>query len=467
MNKFVIFVSSALLVLFRIASAKVILYPYLMPGIHSGLDKESVSIFWLTDEDDIDAKTEFRTDDSKTSTLASISKKNVQIDGKSYYLFQALLDNLGFDENYYYTVTTRYGIIRQQTFRTRTKSNSFKFVVWGCSGEDTRPQIQIAKQIESLNANCIIHLGDFSYPKIGSGDANGGKLEDVIKRGIKPIDGEVESDNRSVLLSKCLTYLVYGNKEVNDGRGFNQGLNSLATFWLTNHPVNGPLVPKNYPNKLSQSDYTIFQNLVGRDKDGDLFERKTNYSFDVGNIHFTVIDGNVWQNPDDSNLRSWIRQDITNSRATWKIVVMHQPPFSPFISLAKDAKSIFSTSTFDSLIEDEGRSRRYVPLFEECGVDIVFTAHVHAYERVQPIKGVEYISSGAGGAHLHMNLITDQKGRVFSLMAEAALRGMRSLIGSNYNRYSYTIVNVIDRVIELEQYDSSGVLIDSHRIEKK
>jgi UDP-2,3-diacylglucosamine pyrophosphatase LpxH len=39
----------------------------------------------------------------------------------------------------------------------------------------------------------------------------------------------------------------------------------------------------------------------------------------------------------------------------------------------------------------------YQPLFEEFGVQMVFSGHSHNYERSVPINGVTYMVTGGGG----------------------------------------------------------------------
>jgi predicted phosphodiesterase len=65
----------------------------------------------------------------------------------------------------------------------------------------------------------------------------------------------------------------------------------------------------------------------------------------------------------------------------WKVVVLHHPVFSSDVN--------YSTShRFDEI---------YHPIFVEAGVDLVFSGHIHSYERVER-DGVVYLVLGGGGA---------------------------------------------------------------------
>lgn len=120
------------------------------------------------------------------------------------------------------------------------------------------------------------------------------------------------------------------------------------------------------------------------------FNMSTYYSFDYKYIH--VVSLNVFENYTKGSLQyQWLERDLNNSNATWKIVFFHVPPYSS----GKHGSDMEARNTL-------------VPLFEEYGVDFVFSGHDHIYERSYPIfkgkiddKGVVYFVSGGGGADLY------------------------------------------------------------------
>jgi predicted phosphodiesterase len=70
--------------------------------------------------------------------------------------------------------------------------------------------------------------------------------------------------------------------------------------------------------------------------------------------------------------------------ATWHIIILHEPPFTA------------TAGRGDSIaVRDQ-----LVPLFEQYGVDVVFSGHSHAYERYLH-SGISYIVTGGGGAPLY------------------------------------------------------------------
>lgn len=122
------------------------------------------------------------------------------------------------------------------------------------------------------------------------------------------------------------------------------------------------------------------------------------YSFDYGEVHFAVLD-TQWSEIDplqpgllEEQCR-WLHQDMAASRQKWKLVLMH-----------KDILNYddWGGSEPDDIIDPVGRA--LMPLFDELGIDLVLTAHLHTYRRrchiknFQPDpKGPLYICTGVAG----------------------------------------------------------------------
>ena len=100
---------------------------------------------------------------------------------------------------------------------------------------------------------------------------------------------------------------------------------------------------------------------------------KTYYSFDINNVHVTIIDPFIDYDPDSAQYQ-FIENDLktasTNQKIDWTFVVESIP--------------IYSSPTHhpaDSTIRDI-----YHPLFDKYGVDLVFSSDNHNYQRTFPIK---------------------------------------------------------------------------------
>ena len=95
------------------------------------------------------------------------------------------------------------------------------------------------------------------------------------------------------------------------------------------------------------------------------------YSFDYANAHFVCLDSCLWRWPDGEEkvraMLEWCERDLQASRADWKIVFFHEPPYD--LSYRRT---------------DWGRQDA-MPIFRRCGVDLIFCGHAHAYQRFGPL----------------------------------------------------------------------------------
>ncbi|WP_158860768.1 metallophosphoesterase [Lunatibacter salilacus] len=124
------------------------------------------------------------------------------------------------------------------------------------------------------------------------------------------------------------------------------------------------------------------------------------YSFKYGNAEFFMIDTDQFQEP-GTPLYRWLEKALATSQATWKFVVQHHPPFS-------SEENDYGDTNFELSTYGDGEAKLLVPLFEKFGVDIVFSGHLHMYERTWPIldekvvekNGVRYLILGGSGGGL-------------------------------------------------------------------
>ena len=163
------------------------------------------------------------------------------------------------------------------------------------------------------------------------------------------------------------------------------------------------------------------------------------YSFDFGNAHVIVLDSNADTSPGGAQYR-FLDEDLGANTAMWNFVVFHH--------------TIYSAGN-----KHGGNMRireNLVPLFDEHGVDIVFTGHDHDYERTEalrsngivgPGEGTVYVTTGGGGGSL-------------------------SGVGSNWftayseSAFHFVQVSVIGGSLLLEMVREDGAIRDSMRLEK-
>jgi len=109
------------------------------------------------------------------------------------------------------------------------------------------------------------------------------------------------------------------------------------------------------------------------------------YAVNLPDFRFLVLDSNTSLSPDSPQYQ-WLTDELSITDEGYLCVVLHHPIYN---------------STAGGHTEDE---RGLIPTIESLlvasGVDLVFSGHVHAYERLEK-NGVTYVISGGGGAGLY------------------------------------------------------------------
>ena len=116
------------------------------------------------------------------------------------------------------------------------------------------------------------------------------------------------------------------------------------------------------------------------------------YSFDYGNAHFAVVDDNTYFGAQDegsdyspgSGQWNWLSEDLSSTDREWKFVVFHIPGWD---SNGTEGVEWGGQTIIESLY----------PLCRDHRVDVVFSSHVHNYQR-QNYGGVNFIITGGAGA---------------------------------------------------------------------
>ncbi|GAI56994.1 unnamed protein product, partial [marine sediment metagenome] len=122
----------------------------------------------------------------------------------------------------------------------------------------------------------------------------------------------------------------------------------------------------------------------------DLPNNELWYSVERGGIHFIILDSNTPINKASEQYK-WLESDLENIDEDIKftIVAFHHP--------------LFTTGLHPE--DEKGLRQTIVPLFEQYDVDIVFSGHVHTYERCS-YNNIYYITTGGGAAPLHDQIRT-------------------------------------------------------------
>ena len=216
---------------------------------------------------------------------------------------------------------------------------------------------------------------------------------------------------------------------------------------------------------------------------GETYPRMTNYSFNYGNAHWTVLDADTYVDWTDKELTDWVAKDLADSKdAQWHFVMFHHPGFNS------------SREHYE-----QQHMRLLAPIFEAGKVDIVFNGHVHNYQRSFPLtfvpdkkgtllvggkdnkvirgrvvpgrwtldktfdgktqttaKGVIYLVTGAGGQELYNPEQTNDPDS-WQKFTDKFIATVHSL----------TVADVSGNTITVRQISAEGKELDSFKIIKK
>ncbi len=102
------------------------------------------------------------------------------------------------------------------------------------------------------------------------------------------------------------------------------------------------------------------------------------YSFNYGNVHIVSLDSQLSNRDRDqrATMRDWLIDDLSANQMDWTIVIFHHPPYS-------------KGSNHDSDREQNEIDMRetFARVFEDYGVDVVYSGHAHSYERSWYVNG--------------------------------------------------------------------------------
>jgi len=106
------------------------------------------------------------------------------------------------------------------------------------------------------------------------------------------------------------------------------------------------------------------------------------YDVAWGPVHLFALDSNPDETDGigaDSAQASWLRAGLAASKAPWKLIAMHHPPYSS---------------------GPHGSTPRLQWPFAEWGASAVLAGHDHTYERIEH-DGIPYFVGGVGGSILY------------------------------------------------------------------
>jgi hypothetical protein len=209
------------------------------------------------------------------------------------------------------------------------------------------------------------------------------------------------------------------------------------------------------PNAYTQFDFP--PNGITGDKD-------KYYSFDYGNAHFTVLFATAAEAsdplhssliPPGSAQYNWLVSDLQQASSDpnieWKFISVHAPPYSTATRAAGGSCL--------GLRADIG------PLIDQYGVDVVFTAHEHNFERTHLIRNDSKVMDVPNGS-----VLQDPQGTIYYVSGGAGA-GLNPCDGSAwftanfYNVRHFLRVQVSGKTLNIKAIQVDGTLLDEITIQ--
>ncbi|MEP7324277.1 MAG: metallophosphoesterase family protein [Saprospiraceae bacterium] len=396
---------------------------------------------------------------------ASPTKTTLAIKGEEIFnVYRATLTNLEPGSTFSYTVAKNGLLVFAAEGKAiKSASQPYRFVVSGDMGAGSKAAKQIATGIYKSNPDFVAIAGDIVY--------DNGLISEYKTRFWPMYNSEKVSMYGLPLMQSIPFFAALGNHDTYT-HNLNLQPGALAYFHFWDQPLNGPEGIEGGP---------IVSELIANPKNreaflegaGHRYPRMSNYSFNYGNAHWTVLDANIYVDWTDDELRDWLRKDLAAAQnATWRFVLYHHPAISSSHTHYEDQQMRVVSNLFDS-----------------GNVDIVFNGHVHNYQRSFPMivntdaskikkgrvpnvswtldkefngttdtspDGVIYIVTGAGGQVLY-----DPEQQNDPSSWQKFTDKFISLI------HSFSLLDINGNNLKFSQIGTDGSILDSFEINKE
>jgi len=479
-----------------LSAQSILVQPYVQPGASGTLTgTDDKRLMWMTDQIAGEFKVEFAAQgspprtvqakrvsldfapakpkadaktDVKTDTKDDEKSKSIPERSQHYFKYTAQLDGLPFDSVITYRVKLGDAIVREGAFPTRaTATKPVRFIMVGDLADGKGDQNAIAYQISLVKPQFLVALGDIVYPS--------GRVNQYMDH-FWPTYNQPSAAGAATgvpLMASVPFYAVMGNHDAASAKLENWP-DGLGAYHFFHAPENGPGEGPWSTQIGSGAPAKAFRASVGSS-----YPALSQYSFDCGPAHFMILDNSGASTQDSPKLREWIERDLRGSKARWKFVCFHAPMFH-------SSREHYT----------EQRTRLFSPLFEACGVDVVFAGHVHNYQRSKPMRfsnpvsnrilgglvngdykldenfdgitrtrpdGIIHIVEGGGGAKLYRGEL--EKNKEFFAKQPA---GNWAPYTTKFiaDQHSFTVVDLTPQRLELRALNSSGGELDRIVIDK-
>ena len=405
---------------------------------------------------------------SQTQTSSKIAVTGIE----AFTVYSASFTDLIPGTTFMYRISKNGKIVFSAAAKAlKSKEQSYRVAISGDMGAGTGTAKKIAYEIYKADPDMVAIAGDIVY--------NRGLISEYTTKWW-PVYNKDVADTLGAPLIRSIPFVAsVGNHDALT-RDLDRFPDALAYYHFWEQPLNGPAGKEGgaFVPMLAGPDAN---KKVFYDGAGEKYPRMSNFSFDHGNAHWTILDSNPYVDWNDSTLRDWLTKDLAAAaNATWRFVLYHHPCFN------------------SSRAHYEQQQMRLIsPILEKGKVDIVFAGHVHNYQRTYPLtfkpdnlgtqlvagannikigrtvngrwtldknfngkrntkpNGIIYITTGAGGQGLYnpeQQKDTDSWQKFTTKFVSTV--------------HSFTIMDVNGGVLTLKQVDINGKEVDRIKITK-
>lgn len=313
--------------------------------------KTSRTIMWQSEVTENGAFVEYRIKGTEQIKSDSATNEQFNEDKATTYLHAVTLTNLTANTKYEYRVG--YGDKRSEWHALATAgSGQFKAIIFPDSqSNDYRGWEKLAQAAGKANQDAAFFIN----------------MGDLVDNGEDHTQWRAWFDSLQGMIDKIPVAPLLGNHETYD-------LN-----WKVRMP-------------------TAYLNLFSLPANGNQERKNQYYSYDYGDVHFIVLNTQMAEMEEFQpglleEETEWFKNDITKTDKKWKVVLMH-----------KDVLTYAFKNRMDRQAGISDIGQAFMPLFDEYGVDVVLTAHLHTYRNRGHIENFErnargplYILTGVAG----------------------------------------------------------------------
>src|SRR6185503_10559530 len=221
-------------------------------------------------------------------------------------VYEGTLGSLKPGAEFEYRVSRNGSVVFQATGRARkARGQPQHFIVTGDIGVNGADQKAIAYRMFQQKPDFVAVAGDIVYGL--------GRMSEY-RTNFYPIYNADAADSAvGAPLARSVPFVgALGNHDAGYYDRLERSPDNFGYFAYWSMPLNGPYrAPRATNTPTMAGDSTIIRPLTSALR--GRYPQMANYSFDFGNAHWTVIDGNVYMDWTDAGLRNWLARDIAHA----------------------------------------------------------------------------------------------------------------------------------------------------------